>query len=424
MVLDPNRPEIRRPRYKGKCDRVNTIPCESFRAQAKIDFATDRLQLPGLGWIGIPALSVRLGSVMIRQQVQMAKYPDRYPELAKKLNERDAFLSVARWLERDIPMPEKITGDIKKAINHAECVIKKSGQVTQAIAKLRELSEKRELQQAINDLCTPGVFRICRRGDKFYLQIAVRSVVNPGNPRPKPIGLDVGLDLLCCTTNGVQTKHPDLRRLTSKIIRLKQKQSQMMLGSANWHRIQKKISNAERQKTKAKRNKQHYIAGWLVDTNQHIAIKKVNPKEVVARPLPRPSEDNEQYLRNGREDQRIINYQSKEASVGQFISLILSKASDRENRMIELVACEPEATPTKILEASSFHSGGPQSEPAQNLQRTREGDAVTLTMRGESNSDSSTTHRSKQAHELANPAKSPKPFKRPRRKPWAERKTF
>lgn len=422
--LDPNRPEIRRPRYKGKRDRVNTIPCESFRAQAKIDFDTDRLQLPGLGWIHVPALSARLGSVMDRQQVQMAKHPDRYPELAKKLNERDAYLSVARWLERDMSMPEEITGDIKKAIKHAEQVIEKTGQVSFAIAKLRELAAKRELNQAIDDLCTPGAFRICRRGDKFYLQLTVRSVVNPGNPRPEPIGLDVGLDLLCHTTNGVQVKHPDLSRLTDRINRLKQKQSQMKLGSQNWHRIQKKISKAERQKTKAKRSRQHYVAGWLVDTNQHIAIKKVNPKEVVARPLPRLSEDKERYLRNGREEQRIINNQVKEAAVGQFIGLIKSKASDRENRVIELVPCEPEATPNEILEASSFHSGGPQSEPAQNPQGTREGGTVTSTKRGESDSDSSTKHRSKQAAALVNPAKSPKPFKRPRRKPRAERKAL
>ncbi|WP_299492346.1 hypothetical protein [Acaryochloris sp. IP29b_bin.137] len=421
--VDPNRPEMRRPRYKGKRDRVDTVPCESFRAQVKLDFSTDQLQLPGLGWIRIPALSTRLGIVIDRQQAQMAKHPDRYPELAKKLNERDAFLSVARWLEREMPMPEEVTGDIKKALKHAEQVIEKTGQVTLAIAKLQELAGKRELNQAIDDLCTPGAFRICRRGDKFYLQITVRSVSNPGNPRPEPIGLDLGLNLLCHTTNGVQVKHPDLSRLTDKINRLKQKQSKMKLGSQNWHRIQKKISKAERQKTKAKRSRQHYVAGWLVDTNQHIAIKKVNPKEVLARPMPLWSEDNDRYLRNGREEQCIINNLVKEAAVGQFISLIQSKASDRENRVVELVACEPEATPTKILEASSFHSGGPQSELAQNPQGTRESDAVTPTMRGESKSDFSTKYRPKQASVLVNPAQSPKPFKRPRRKPRAERKT-
>jgi hypothetical protein len=422
--LDPNRPEIARPRYKGRRDRVDTIPCESFRAQAKIDFATDQLQLPGLGWIGVPALSARLGNIMHRQKAQMVQHPDRYPELAKKLNERDAFLSVARWLERDMPMPEEVTGDIKQAVKCAHQIIEKTGQVSFAIAKLRELARKRELNQAIDDLCTPGAFRIGRRGDKFYLQITVRSVVNPGNPRPEPIGLDVGLNLLCHTSNGVQVKHPNLSQITEKINRLKQRQSKMQLGSGNWHRIQKKISKAERQKTKVKRSRQHYVAGWLVDTNQHMAIKKVDPRAVVARPLPRPSEDNGRYLRNGREEQRIINNQVKEAAVGQFIGLLQSKASDRENRVIELVSCEPEATPNEILEASSFHSGGPQSELAQNPTGTREGGVVRPTMRGESESDSSTTHRSKQASELVNPARSPKPFKRPRRKPRAERKTL
>ncbi|ABW31717.1 hypothetical protein [Acaryochloris marina] len=422
--LDQTRPEIKRPRYKGKYARVNTIPCESFRSLVKIDFATDHLQLPGLGWISVPALSTRLKSVMDRQRLHMEQHPDHYPELAKKLIERNALLRVAHWLEQGVPMPEEVFGDIKKAIKHAEHAIEKTGNVSFAITKLRELAIKRELNQAINDLCTPGVFRICRKADKFYLQITVRSVVNQGNPRPEPIGLDMGLNLLCHTTNGVKVKHPDLSQLTNKINRLKQKQSKMKLGSQNWHRIQKKISLAEQRKTRAKRSRQHYIAGWLVDANQNMAIKKFSHKDVVARPLPRPSKKTEQYLKNGREEQRIINNQVREAALGQFTSFIQLKAADRENHVIEFIECDSSATPNEILETSSFHSGGPQSEKAQNLQRTREGGRVTTTTREESESNSSTTRRLKQAPLLVNPAQSPKPFKRLRRMPQAERKVL
>ncbi|KAI9129087.1 hypothetical protein [Acaryochloris sp. CCMEE 5410] len=89
--------------------------------------------------------------------------------------------------------------------------------------------------------------------------------------------------------------------------------------------------------------------------------QKVNLKEVIDRPLPRWSEDNERYLRNSRDEQRIINHLVSEAAMGQFISLIQSKAKDREDRVVELADCEPEATPTEILEASSFHSGDPRN---------------------------------------------------------------
>jgi hypothetical protein len=263
-----------KPKYKGVKTPIRSFDYDGFRSFCKIDGT--RIKLLGMDWIHAPGL-IRMNRL------------------------------------------------IEATFNHL---------MVNPTDRVFKKAEKDGLEAAARYYAQPGLYRLIRRGNSDYLQLAGEFVCSAPAVSSRAIAIAVGGDNLYSGSNGVVIKNYDTTHLTERIIALQKVLSKKDYKSKNWNKLQLKINELQRQQASAKRKHQQYHAQWLTDCCGEIEVSKV-PPVIVSVPVPAP-DGKGGYLPNGAGIVSDNNLKAAKVATGQFIEIIKQQGS-RRNRIVRVI---------------------------------------------------------------------------------------
>lgn len=279
----------KRPRYKRRTDKVETIPSESFRGQCKLSPDSRRVKLPGLGWVVVPGIDKRLTNKLKKLAKDMLAHPEKHREIL-----------------------EPIMNNAKKP---------------------------KTLEEAIEHVTTPSTFKICRAPNCYYLQIGVlyfpgRKVKKKG----RKVGISLGARHLFKTNTGIEVEPlRAYQKIEGKIVKMQRQISAKKgrkfppkIGSNNFKKRQKKISVLHQKAKRRRKAYNHFHSTVLVRLFDEFAVQDLSVKDLVAKPDPIISADKETYLPNNATVQSQINKGFLDAGVGQFKSMLEAKSKEHD----------------------------------------------------------------------------------------------
>lgn len=259
-----------KPKYKGKKNKLSSLGYGGFRHHCKID--GDKVKLLGLDAIVVSGLSRRLGSKIEK---------------------------TAEYLQQ----------------NPTDRVLKRA--------------EKSTLAEAAAFYAIPGLYRIVRRENADYLQIAGEFAVDVPAAKERSIVIEVGGNggVLYSASNANIIQSHDIGHLDDRITALQRQLAKKTYQSKNWRKLKSRISALQRRKAESKRKHQQYHSQWLTDRYGTIDVEKIKQqKDTVPVPIP---DGMGGYLPNGRSIVRVQNKNADDLSGGQFVAILEQQAAKR-----------------------------------------------------------------------------------------------
>lgn len=366
--------EAGRPHYKKRDkgdvkNRVDTISSKGFRAQIDIKEGGRILFIPGLGDMVVHGFDTDLMPAIEKQRTRMRANPDAYPQLEAKLAEGRGFNNVVTWLQSGRSLPQSEGKELDKELENEErwtkaafkraiSLQKKGKSQDEIISSLQKSAANRGLESAIDTLCMPGSYGITRdpkgKGWEWTLHVTMPIDIKLPPKNGHTTGVDVGLQYLYTTTDGVKVKRADCSKEEGRIAVLKQAQATKTVGSVRWRELQQQINALETKMTRKKQGQEQYHVQWICDRSESIAVKDATRTvKAVARPQPIPRKVKEGYVPNGATAKSTENRDILGSRMAGFVSALERGATVRQ-RNFQRVAVPEEAGPSAVLEASDF----------------------------------------------------------------------
>ena len=117
---------------------------------------------------------------------------------------------------------------------------------------------------------------------KYY----VAFLFNVGEIAPLPVvdksvGLDVGIETFCTTSDGEKIKLPSLAKKEQKVIKEQRKLSRKVNGSNNRSKQRKKLAKAHKAVANTRKDFHHKLSKRITDENQVIVIEDLATKNLL-----------------------------------------------------------------------------------------------------------------------------------------------
>ena len=124
---------------------------------------------------------------------------------------------------------------------------------------------------------------VSRKNARWFVSILVRCDSNNYKHQPplfddkQPIGIDVGINTLATCSNGDTYDNPrTLKRYERKLARANRALSRKVLGSQNWHKAKKRLSNIHYRISNIRKDAHHQASIRIVRKASAIGIETLN----------------------------------------------------------------------------------------------------------------------------------------------------
>lgn len=104
------------------------------------------------------------------------------------------------------------------------------------------------------------------------------QIIQPTN---KKIGIDVGIETFCTTSDGEKIRMPSVQKKEKKVIVEQRRLARKIYGSNNWEKEKKKLAIASEKITNVKLDFQHKLSNRITNENQVIVIEDLSISNMV-----------------------------------------------------------------------------------------------------------------------------------------------
>jgi hypothetical protein len=230
--------------------------------------------------------------------------------------------------------------------------------------RVLKASEKMGMAEAARFYSLPGAYRLIKRSDGEFIQFGGEFAVHQAIAKSAIADVKIGGELLYETDRNIAIKPFGRSAYDRRVVNLQKVLATKKTHSANWHKVQNKISILQRKAAQATRRHQQYHAQWIADANGVVNVEKL-PPVVVPVPVPRPDGAGN-YLPNGAEVISGNNLRSAKLATGQFADLIKQQCSVK-NREFNVILKKEQAAPTSVLNSPNLlEHGQTESNNSQN----------------------------------------------------------
>lgn len=120
------------------------------------------------------------------------------------------------------------------------------------------------------------------KSDKYYASFSFycNDCLVP-EPTNKKIGIDIGIETFCTTSNGEKIRMPSLCKKEEKVVLEQKRLSRKVFGSNNWKKQKKRLAIASERVASVKLDFQHKLSNRITNENQVIVIEDLTVKNML-----------------------------------------------------------------------------------------------------------------------------------------------